>query len=475
MKQLMNLDVFVDSTAGEVMSTHATQFLGVGTDTRKNLTGQLFIALKGETFDAHDYLQKAVDQGASGLVVSQTKPEIAKLAQRVTVIQVRDTLKALQNFSAAHRKASSAKIIGITGSNGKTSSKEFAATVLKTKLNVHYSAGSFNNHWGVPFTLLGIEREHTAVLVEMGMNHAGELTQLVRIAQPNVVVVTMVGRAHFEHFGSIENIARAKEEIYTEANPHAVRVYNLDCPQTFKMYQNAVTQYKGARTLTFSADNDRADVVMRLLEATSDHLKVDVRLQGDRKKIEIPVFGAHNLTNLMVAATLGLSCDLKAEDIFLGLEKCQNSWGRNQWLNLKSQARLLFDGYNANPDSMAALLTNVKTLGGRGRKIAVLAEMLEMGPTAADLHFELGEKAALSGLDFIWFFGPHAGDFERGLKAQNFQKSYSISETYEQTLAQKTASMLQAGDVVIVKGSRGMHAERFVELCQPLAFTAAKT
>jgi UDP-N-acetylmuramoyl-tripeptide--D-alanyl-D-alanine ligase len=455
---------------GKILSQKQSEFSGIGTDTRKDLKSLVFFAIKGENFDAHDFLDKAVAQGAGCLVIDHLDPKFAELKNQVSIVQVGDSLKAIQDLSSWWRHQHKAKILGLAGSNGKTTTKEFTATLLKEKFKTLYSQGSFNNHIGVPLSLLSLTPEHEMAVIEIGMNHAGEITELVKIADPDAVVVTMVGRAHIEHFGTIEKIAEAKSETYTAARADAVRIFNLDNPFTLKMYDAWKSRSK---SLTFSSEK-KADVQLRVIEATIKGLKIKGHIDGLEKEIFVPVFGEQNLTNLMAAATLALSQGLDPKLIWSGLEKCKTTWGRNQFIELKSGAHVLFDAYNANPDSMKALFGNMSTMKNYKRRFAVLAEMLELGEIAGVTHQELGELVGRADLEGISFYGPHAADFERGVRSVGFAKNLFISDTYKEELASKLASMLNLGDIVLVKGSRGMKLEQFVERLQPVNFEAKK-
>lgn len=474
MKTLSLADV-LKATNGQALSTIETSFKGVGSDTRLSLKGQLFFALKGDAFDAHQFLNKAQEQGAAGLVVHEMRPEFEALKSKVTIIKVQDTLHALQNLAHFERLKSKAIVVGITGSNGKTTSKEFSAAVISAARKVHYPKGSFNNHWGVPFTLLA-EPEGTEVsLIEMGMNHADEIKLLCEIAEPDVVVVSMVGRAHIEHFGSIEGIAAAKEEIYKFSKADAIRIYNLDNTQTRRMYEKAAREYPMARKiLTFSGHDPKADIYFKIKELTMSSITLEGNIAGVKGQSKVSVFGEQNLTNLMVAAGVALAIGMKPEEIWKNLDRCKTNWGRNQLVHLKSGAELLFDGYNANPDSMKALLENVKLLQSKGKKVGVFAQMLELGDQSHNFHQELGEMAGRSGFDMVWFYGADAPAFERGLKSSGFHNKSMISSTYEESLASEVASMLNEHDTVLVKGSRGMKLERFVMACDPLDFSLKK-
>lgn len=474
MKQISLSDV-VRATNGTVQTKNQETFSGVGSDTRVDLSGQLFFALKGESFDAHLFLRKAVEQGAAGLVVHEDRPELAELSEKVTVIRVEDTLKALQELATDQRHQSGAMVIGITGSNGKTTSKEFAAAVISSKFKVHYPKGSFNNHWGVPFTLLAEPKGTEVSLIEMGMNHAGEIQRLCEIADPDIVVVSMVGRAHIEHFGTIEKIAEAKEEIYRFSKPEAIRIYNVDSELTRKMQEKASREFpKAKKILTFSKENSKADVFFKIEELTMSSIALTGTIRGTPGKAVVPVFGEQNLTNLMVAASVALAVGMEPAEIWASLPKCKTNWGRNQLIKLRSGAELLFDGYNANPDSMKALLDNVKLLRSSGQKIGVFAQMLELGELSSPLHQELGEQVGQAGFDLVWFYGSDCEAFERGIKAAGFHKNLVISMSYEDSLASRVASVIKDRDRVLVKGSRGMKLERFVQACDPLDFSLKK-
>jgi UDP-N-acetylmuramoyl-tripeptide--D-alanyl-D-alanine ligase len=474
MKKISLSDV-VAATQGRLLSTCAQSFQGVGSDTRVDLKGQLFFALKGEAFDAHRFLAKAVEQGAAGLIVHEETAELHALKDKVTVILVSDTLRALQDLAHFERKKSSSLIVGITGSNGKTTSKEFAGAVISSVRKVHLPKGSFNNHWGVPFTLLAEPEGSQVSLIEMGMNHAGEIQLLCEIAEPDVVVVSMVGRAHIEHFGRIEKIAEAKEEIYRFAKPEAVRIYNLDNEWTAKMHQQAKSHYpKARRILTFSSAQSSADVFFQIQELTMSSISIRGSIAGVAGESVVPVFGEQNLTNLMVAASCALAAGLSPKEIWSALSRCKTNWGRNQLVHLQNGAELLFDAYNANPDSMKALLGNVKLLKTKGKKIGVFAQMLELGELSSSLHQELGEWVGRAGFDDVWFYGADSVAFERGIRSSNFSKNLIVSRSYEDSLASQVASVINPLDTVLVKGSRGMKLERFVMACKPVDFSLKK-
>lgn len=459
------LEEVLKATGGKTKNTVATQFQGVGTDTRASLNGKIFFALKGPTFDAHDFLSQAVIAGARALVVDQAG---AAVAGDVTVIEVHDTLKALQDLAKFWREKQNFKVVGISGSNGKSTTKEFAFTLIKDFIPCYASHGSFNNHVGVPLSLLAAGPETQIVLQEMGMNHSGELTALSEIARPDVVAVTMVGQSHIGELGSQQAIALAKEELY-DSSPQATQIFNIDNAFTIEMYERARKRSQAGKLITFSSFRE-ADVSLRVHRMTLTDMEVAGTIGGTTGQTVIPVVGRQNVVNLMAASSIALAVGVKPQLIWQSLKNCRTIWGRNQLVRLKSGGTVLFDGYNANPESMAALLRNLLEIDGKGKKIAVLGEMLELGHLAPTLHEELGRLAAATDLDVVWFMGPHAADFERGLKLGNFKKSSYLSEGYEHSLALKIASMLDPDGIAVIKGSRGMKLERVLNAWNPLDF-----
>lgn len=494
----LELDELARATGGRILSRgalgQAGAVRGVGTDTRASLDGQAFFALKGETFDANDFLDKAVDAKAAA-VVSHDRDAAQALARArgasAAVVLVDDTLVALQSLGLHWRRKMKARILAVTGTNGKTTTKEFAAQILSTRLKTQWSRGSFNNHWGVPISLLSIDPSHEVAMIEMGMNHPGELKDLVRICDPDVVGCTMVGRGHLEGMGSIEGVARGKAEIYERARADAAMIFNVDNEWTRKMMDDALARDPNLRAFRFGAPTLVAeaggpasggtgaarssgglplDVCLRLERATEDALVVSGQIGGVAGRAEVPVFGAHNVANLMAASAYALAAGLAPEDVWAALPSCRSAWGRNMWVDLKGGARALFDAYNANPESMGAAIENFRGLAARGRKFAVLGEMREMGEHAAAVHEEMGRLAGSAGFEAIAFVGPSGAAFAAGLKASGYSKTPMLADTYENNVAPQMAPMLGTGDIVLFKASRGVRLEKVLQGFGPLNF-----
>jgi UDP-N-acetylmuramoyl-tripeptide--D-alanyl-D-alanine ligase len=460
-----NVAQILEATGGKALSIVEKGFVGVGTDTRVRLDNKIFIALKGDQFDAHDYLTQAVDMGAKCLIVHSENNITDHLRSKVTVIKVDNTLRALQQMAKYWRKRIKAKVFGITGSNGKTSTKEFAAAILSAQFKVHFSQGSFNNHWGVPLTLLETSKFHEVVLVEMGMNHSGELTQLSKIAEPDVVVCTTVGRAHIGHFnGSLQAIADAKEEIYL-SNPKAVKIFNYDNDYTLKMYERISKLLGAENTVAFSSFSAGSEVSLRATHLNFDGIKIIGHISGVKGESLVPVFGRHNVVNLMAAASIAVVMKMEPELIWASMSRCQSKWGRGQYVRLENGCSVIFDAYNANPDSMAGLIKTIFEINmpEGGRKMAVLGEMFELGENTEKFHYDLGELVGNTDIETIWFLGPSHKAFEAGVKSTGNQKNLILSNNYEEPLALNLKAMLNPLDVVIMKGSRGMKLERVMQ------------
>lgn len=467
MKTNLKLQDLVEATSTTILKKVSEEFVGVATDGRVNNEGKLFFALKGPNYDAHKFLEQVINSGVGGIVVHEDPPfDVRK--SKVTIIKVKDTLVALQKLAHHWRKKMPAKMVAITGSNGKTTTKGFAAILCAEKYETQYAKGSYNNHWGLPLSILTLDYEHEVGIFELGMNHAGELTELTKILDPDVSIVTTVGRAHLQSFENIEAVARAKEELYLNSRPGCLKIYNLDNPLTKAMKDRAP---KNGPSLTFSAFDSKADVHLKEVVSKLDFMEVSGKIAGEPGHVKVPIFGRQNITNLMAAACIAKACGVESEMIWAALPKCKTTWGRNQIIKLASGAKVIFDGYNANPDSMGALIDNVSRLNIPGKKVAVLGEMLEMGEQSDELHDELGRRVAEGNFDIIWFIGSKGASFERGIKSGNYSKKLFISNTYEEGVATKLLSMLEANDIVLVKGSRGMKLEKVIQSWSPQNFS----
>ncbi|KYH32596.1 UDP-N-acetylmuramoyl-tripeptide--D-alanyl-D-alanine ligase [Neomoorella mulderi] len=425
-----------------------TPVRGVSTDSRSIKPGMLFIALKGERFDGHDFIGMALAGGAAAAIGEHFPPEIVAGRQpEQALIQVDDTLLALQRLAAYHRQKNfTGPLIAVTGSSGKTTTKNLVAAVLSTGMKVLKTPGNFNNEIGLPLTLLGLSPEHEAAVVEMAMRGPGEITALCAIARPTMGIITNIGTAHLERLGSVANIAAAKGELLASLPPGGVAILNGDDEWCRKLAATCPCR------VIFYGIKSEADVMARDITAlgaqgttfTAVFPEAEVRLQ-------IPVPGLHNVYDTLAALAAGYTLSLAPGTMTAGLK----NWPAE---NLRQELRpgpggcLVFnDAYNANPESMQAALQVLATLPGR--KVAVLGDMRELGPAAPALHREIGRFAAGTGLFRLVTVGELAREIAAGAIAAGMPPGQVFSCASHREAAGHLRD-LGAGDVVLFKGSR---------------------
>ncbi|MBL7544913.1 MAG: UDP-N-acetylmuramoyl-tripeptide--D-alanyl-D-alanine ligase [Bdellovibrionaceae bacterium] len=460
--ELLKLEDVVHWTKGTLILKNSEQFDFIGTDSRVDLTGKLFVPLRGDSFDGHQFIHKAIENGCAGIIYDRKSKASLSLDKSVpvTLIEVEDTLSALQSLAQGYRKKLNKTILAITGSAGKTTAKEFAHQILNFYQPTYASKGSLNNHWGVPFSLLNMRTTDQFGVIEMGMNNYGEIQRLVEIADPDIVVCTMVGRAHFEHFGSQENIARAKFEIYQHSKANTIRIFNIDDPHTRKMRD----QFTGrSQIFEFSAEDRDAHVFMRIKKVAAEGLYVEGHILQHFGEALVPVFGQHNITNILAASALAMAAQMKPADIWSRLGYLKTNWGRNQLLKADSGAQVIFDGYNANPDSMLSLVQNISQTPILGKRVLILGEMLELGETRGEFHYDLAKKINELAYDQVIFYGPSWKKFKEAFVG-NSKVQVWASEKMDDQLINKLKADYRPGDIIAIKGSRGMKTENAVSL-----------
>jgi UDP-N-acetylmuramoyl-tripeptide--D-alanyl-D-alanine ligase len=444
-------------SAGAQVVAPGGPFSGVFTDTRAPVRGALFVALRGEKFDASEFAAQAVQGGAAGVLVPQDAAEkVRRQAGAAAVLSAPDTGRALGGLAAAWRRRLPAlKLVAVTGSTGKTSTKELVAEVLAAAGTTLKTEGNLNNEVGVPLTLLRLGDEHRHAVIECGMNHPGEIARLALWSDPDVGVVTNVGPVHLEGCGSLEGVAHAKGELFHALREGAVAVANADDARVL-----AQARLSRRRLLTFGASRG-SDVRLLSVHHGGPGLRVELELLGAARQVELKLIGTHNGHNAVAAAAVGVALGIDADAILRGLANATTPGRRMRPVRLPGGALLIDDCYNANPSSTkAALLTLTHLVPAKGRAIAVLGDMLELGPTELDLHRDVGRFAAGAGLSLLVCFGRRARALGEGA-----QEAGLSPECIEYTEAPADAvrlvqSRLTAHDVVLVKGSRGMKMER---------------
>ena len=449
---------------------------GVSIDTRTLQPGDLFVALK-DVRDGHDFVAQALEKGAAAALVSRV-PE--GLSSSAPLLVVPDVLKALEDLGRAARARAKARVVGVTGSVGKTSTKEMLRVVLGGQGRVHAAEASYNNHWGVPLTLARLPREADFAVIEIGMNHPGEIAPLSHMARPDVVVVTTVAPAHLEAFDSIEGIAHEKAAIIDGLQPGGVAVLNADIA-TSPLLQ-AKAHEAQARAVTFGAA-EGADYRMVSVQIGDDSTVVRATRQGQPVlyKVMSPGrhFAANGLAVLAVADALGLDPVISATDLGRWQPPAGRGVRERIMLDLVEETGfdLIDDAFNANPASMAAsleVLVNARPQDGigsraKGRRIAILGDMLELGPTEAALHAAIAETPGLAVLDLIHCVGPRMKALHAALPRG--QRGDWVATAAE--LVPRARHLIDAGDIILVKGSKGIKVSLMVDALRKLGQPAA--
>ena len=449
--------------ASEVITaTGATRedfaFTGITTDSRAVQPGELFVALKGGNFDGHDYCAKAVELGAAGVVISH---DIEALPAGVAVFKVEDTLKAYQAMARAYRRQQKKlKVFAITGSNGKTSTKDLLAACLGAKYKVVKTQGNFNNEIGLPKTLLSIQPDTDIAVVEMGMRGLGQIAELCAIAEPDSGLITNVGETHMELLGSMENIGKAKSEIVENLPQSGFAVLNGDNEYVVKAaaLTKAKVVYFG---LGENCDYRGSEIATSAMGTT---FVCTEKATGRSVKVRLQLIGEHNVYNAL-SAIAGAACygvDMEASAKALATARLT---GSRQEIIYIGDITFINDAYNASPASMEAALKTLaeakKAAHGKARTIAVLADMLELGDISEDAHRRVGRWAVENGVDFVLTYGPQAA-YIADEAAELGGKSKHCADRQE--AADALRLMASAGDIILLKGSHSMQVDKMLEL-----------
>lgn len=432
-------------------------FSDIVTDTRKLQPGALFVAFKGERFNAEDFLREAVEKGATGVIVSETCSASQLDGVAAAVLRVSDTVAAYQQLAAYHRRRFQLPVIAITGSNGKTTTKDLTASVLGARFKVLKTAANYNNEIGLPLTLLGLTPEHEAAVVEIGMRGLGQIAALAPIAAPSLAIVTNVGETHMELLGSIENIARAKAELVEAIESGGTVILNADNYYVAAM-RNKVRP--GVRVLTFGI-NERADVRgMNIVTNGDGTTSFDCQLGDETVAFRLPLVGKHNVYNALAAIAAGRALGMKLAEMVSGLESSAVTGMRFE-RSRKGDWQIINDAYNASPMSMEAAIDTLKETVA-GRRVLVLGDMLELGEQAVAAHRRVGKKAAESGAAALVTVGKLGREIAAGAEAAGLNEVFAVDGHEEASAVLK--KILKAGDTILFKGSRGMRMEKIIDL-----------
>jgi UDP-N-acetylmuramoyl-tripeptide--D-alanyl-D-alanine ligase len=436
-------------------------FSGAVIDSRKAGSGELFFPLRGEKENGHNFIADALLRGANGSLIEEEESSRfagSPFPPGKTLIAVKNSLESLQKLAAYHREKFSLPVIAVTGSNGKTTTKDFIASVLATRYNVLKTEGNLNNHLGLPLMLLRLKKEHQAAVLELGMNAPGEIALLTSLCRPNLGIITNIGEAHLGLLGSKKNIARAKGELLANMDPRGKAFLNGDDP----FLKQLGKEFPG-RTFYYGFS---AEVDLRVLSFCTDQAGAEFTVllpDGSTEDFRISLPGRHNIYNALTAIAVGLDFSLTNREIKEGLLRASFSGMRMEKKLLKSGFWVINDAYNANPTSMKSSLQSLKEMAGNNTKIAVLGDMLELGAAAEEKHYKLGKVLVDTGVDYLIGVGKLMEFTAEGAREAGFPpERIFLSATHGEALKFLDCLELR-GAYILIKGSRAMGMEVIAE------------
>ncbi|PLR65895.1 UDP-N-acetylmuramoyl-tripeptide--D-alanyl-D-alanine ligase [Bacillus sp. UMB0893] len=424
---------------------------GVLTDSRKIESGTLFIPIVGETFDGHRFAEKALQEGSAATLWNRSEPNPPSFG---AVILVDDTLKALQQLASEYLAQLQLKVVGVTGSNGKTTTKDMVAALLSTTYKVHKTKGNFNNHIGLPLTILSMSEDTEAAVLEMGMSNRGEIELLSNLAKPDAAIITNIGESHLMNLGSREGIAEAKLEIVSGLKPDGILIYDGDEPLLTERVQSMTI-----KSIPFggSAHNQYAPE-----EISQTENGTFFKIKGRNEKLFLPVLGKHNVNNALAAIAAAEYMGVSPENINEGLKEIQMTGMRLELRKTKGNLAVINDAYNASPTSMKAAIRLAVDMQGYNQKILVLGDILELGEDLeVKFHQEVGKTIDSQKIDHLFTFGKLGAEIAAGALT-NMDKNHVHVYQDKQELVHQLKQTANPGDLVLIKASRGMKLEEVV-------------
>ncbi len=446
--QTMTVEDILKATGGKLLSgDRDKEIKDITTDSRKAAGGVLFIPLVGEKFDGHEFIKAAFDLGAAAALTSKdTELLIGK-----TIIRVEDTMKALADIARYYKMKHNVPTVAVTGSVGKTTTKDMLASVLGEKYNTLKTQGNFNNEIGLPITIFRLEKEHEAAVLEMGMNHFGEIERLASIGRPDVAVITNIGESHIENLGSREGIFKAKMEITKLFTKDNTLIVNGD--NDFLSTTKGMGEYK---VVYYGIENPENDVYAKnIADNGLNGITFTAVADGKEYNAEVTVPGAHNVYNALAAICVGREFDVPMEKIIDGIKNFKPTEMRMAVEEYEG-ITIINDCYNASPDSIRAALKVLGTAKDK-RKVAILGDVLEMGEFAMKAHYEIGKSVAENGIDFLITAGENMKSAARGAKDNGMKNVVTFDKTLE--VCNFVKNEIKSGDAVLIKASHGMRFE----------------
>jgi UDP-N-acetylmuramoyl-tripeptide--D-alanyl-D-alanine ligase len=451
--ETIRLKEIAEAISGEILVRGTTkEFSNVIIDSRKVSQGDIFIAVKGENFDGHKFVKGAIECGAKLCIVHE-KERYENLDKSVSIILVKDTKRALLDLASYYISTLDIKVIGITGSTGKTSTKDLMAAALSKKYRVFKTQGNFNNDIGLPLMIFKLDKTYEVAILEMGMSNLGEIDTLAKVAKPTIGVITNIGTSHLENLKTRENILKAKLEIANNFTKNNVLIINGDNDM---LHDYSTDKYKIVRIGINSDYNFKGCRII----INKDSIEFGIRENGKdgNATIKVPVPGKHNVLNSLLAIAVARELKVTYEEIKEGIQNLKSTSMRLDVISLNDYT-IINDAYNASPDSMEAALDVLKQYGGR--KIAVLGTMKELGDSSAKAHEQVGAYAKSSGVDLLFTLGEFNQDFKNGYGSENFMAFDSMEK-----LIEELKKNIKSDDVLLVKASRSMKLETIINELQ---------
>lgn len=456
-----NIHDILDATGGRLVAGEsAPPFRGFFIDSRITAPGSAFVAIKGKIHDGHFFVHEIVKNGCSGLVINEDS--VGKVMSELrefkglTVISVQNTTEALGLLAKYQRARSGVKLVAVTGSSGKTSTRAMTASIMSERFKTLSTTGNLNNDIGLPITLLGLSDVHEWAIVELGASAPGEIGALSQIARPDIGIITNIGQAHLEGFGSIEGVAKAKSELVYALDENGIAILNANDPFLRKTGKEC-----GKKVLYYGTEPD-ADIRGSLIENHTDRIIFDIFLPDGQGRVELKTPGPFMMMNALAAAAAAWSAGIGISQICSGLNGFKPEKGRLAVKISAKGAKIIDDTYNANPSSMLAAIETLASVKGHGRAFLVCGDMLELGHYSSALHEEIGRAAAGKGIDGLFVFG----SFSEYVKKGALEAGMTIDRIHtgdKAELAEAVMEKADADDWILVKGSRSMQMEEIVE------------
>jgi len=458
---ILSIEEVLKATRGKLLQGEGnTSFQGISTDSRTVTEGELFIALKGSRFDGHHYVLEALEKKAGGVVIEEEKVgDIRWNGYRAkAVIAVKDTLFALGNIALDWRLKYRTPLVALTGSNGKTTTKEMIAACLETTFPILKTKGNLNNLIGLPLTLLTLTEKERVVVLEMGMNVPGEIRRLTEIAEPDVGLITNIQKVHLEGMESLERLKEEKGELFRKMRRDGTILVNQDDPRVVEL----ASDYPGQK-ITFGIEHPAEVMAKEIRLGGAEGTFFTLILEGEAMEIHLRLLGRHFIPNALSAIAVACLFGVEVKQVKEALENFQSIPMRMEIVPLKGGKTLINDAYNANPHSMGLALETLVEAKGEGRAIAVLGDMLELGNFTKEAHEQLGEKVSELSIDFLLALGEEAPIVVESAIRHGFPlERVRVVESHSEAIS-ILKQMIQNGDWILVKGSRRMAMEKIVE------------